>query len=261
MVLEKERLQTDMFDLTGKVAVVTGGARGIGRSIAEGFAGSGANVVLADIDYSEAYKTCTEIDKTGERAVAVKCDVSQSDDADALIRKTIEVFGKVNVLVNNAGISGSAKPITELADEEWQHTLAVNLTGTFLCSRAAAGKMMAQKSGKIINITSVASYQPIANSGDYCASKGGALMLTKVLALELVKHNIQVNAICPGMFDTNLAPQLKEAYLKKMKQLIPIGRFARVEEIKGLAVFLASPASDYMVGAAIPIDGGISVRG
>ena len=131
----------------------------------------------------------------------------------------------------------------------------------FLCSRAVARKMISQKRGKIINITSIASYQPIANSGDYCASKGGALMLTKVLALELVKHNIQVNAICPGLFDTNLAPRLKEAYMKKVKQLIPIGRFARVEEIKGLAVFLASSASDYMVGAAIPIDGGISIRG
>ena len=251
----------DIFDLTGKVAVVTGGARGIGRAIAEGFVASGASVVLADIDYNAAQKTCTAIDKAGVSAVAVKCDVSQSDDVESLIRKTTEVFGKIDILVNNSGISGSAKPVIELSDDDWHHTLAINLTGMFLCSRAAARKMIEQKSGKIINITSVASYQPIANSGDYCASKGGALMLTKVLALELVKHNIQVNAICPGMFDTNLAPQLKEAYMKKINQLIPIGRFARVEEIKGLAVFLASPASDYLVGAAIPIDGGISIRG
>jgi NAD(P)-dependent dehydrogenase (short-subunit alcohol dehydrogenase family) len=261
VVKKTKRLLTGMFDLTGKVAVVTGGARGIGWAIAEGFAESGAKVVLADIDYTEAHKTCTEIDKTGVRAVAVPCDVSQSDDADTLIRKTIEVFGKVDILVNNAGISGSAKPMVELADEEWHHTLAVNLTGMFLCSRAAAREMIEQKSGKIINITSIASYQPIANSGDYCASKGGALMLTKVMALELIKHNIQVNAICPGMFDTNLAPQLKAAYMKKVKQLIPIGRFAKTEEIKGVAVFLASSASDYLVGAAVPIDGGISIRG
>ena len=261
MAIQKERLIPDMFDLTGKVAVVTGGARGIGRAIAEGLVGAGASVVIADIDCTEAHRACTEIDKTGGRAVAVKCDVSHSDDADMLIRTTIEVFNKVDILVNNAGISGSAKPVIELADEEWHHTLAINLTGIFLWSRAAARKMIKQKSGKIINITSIASYQPIASSGDYCASKGGALMLTKVLALELVKHNIQVNAICPGMFDTNLAPQLKEAYMKKVKQLIPIGRFAQVEEIKGLAVFLSSSASDYMVGAAIPIDGGISIRG
>ena len=261
MVEKTGKSIADMFDLTGKVAVVTGGARGIGRAIAEGFVAAGARVILADIDYKHACKTCAEIDETGVRAVAVKCDVSQSDDADTLIGTAIEVFDKIDILVNNAGISGSAKPVIELTDEEWQQTLGVNLTGIFLCSRAAAGKMMAQKSGKIINITSVASYQPIANSGDYCASKGGALMLTKVLALELVKHNIQVNAICPGMFDTDLAPQLKEAYLKNIKQLIPIGRFARVEEIKGLALFLASSASDYLVGAAIPIDGGISIRG
>ena len=261
MVKNTERLETDMFDLTGKVAVVTGGARGIGRAIAEGFVAAGARVILADIDYEQACKTCAEIDETGVRAVAVKCDVCQSDDAKALIETAIEVFDKIDILVNNAGISGSAKPVIELSDEEWHHTLGINLTGVFLCSRAAARNMIAQKSGKIINITSVASYQPIANSGDYCASKGGALMLTKVLALELVKHNIQVNAICPGMFDTDLAPQLKEAYMKNAKQLIPIGRFAQTEEIKGLAIFLASSASDYLVGAAIPIDGGISIRG
>jgi NAD(P)-dependent dehydrogenase (short-subunit alcohol dehydrogenase family) len=261
MVEKTDHSTAKMFDLTGKVAVVTGGARGIGRAIAEGLSQSGSNVVLADIDHTEAQKTCSEIEKTGVRAIAVKCDVSQSKDADTLIRTTIEEFDKVDILVNNAGISGSAKPIIELADEEWNWTLAVNLTGIFLCSRAAAKKMIEQKSGKIINITSIASYQPIANSGDYCASKGGALMLTKVLALELIKHNIHVNAICPGMFDTNLAPQLKEAYMKKVKQLIPIGRFAQVEEIKGLAVFLASSASDDLVRAAIPIDGGISIRG
>jgi gluconate 5-dehydrogenase len=252
---------TDMFDLTGKVAVVTGAARGIGRAIAEGLGRAGSSVVIADIDDDEAHKTGSEIAKTGVRAMALKCDVSRAEDADTLIRETVAQFGKVDILVNNAGISGSAKPVIDLADDEWHRTLAINLTGMFLCSRAAAGEMMAQKSGKIINITSIASYQPIANSADYCASKGGALMLTKVLALELVKHNIQVNAICPGMFDTSLAPQLKAAYMKKVKQLIPVGRFAQVDEIKGLAVFLASSASDYLVGAAIPIDGGISIRG
>ena len=249
-----------MFDLSGKVAVITGGASGIGRAIAEGLSQEGSNIVIADIDAAKAQNTCSEIEKTGVRAVAVKCDVSQSEDTDNLIRTTIEEFDNIDILVNNAGISGSAKPITDIMDEEWHRTLAINLTGIFFCSRAAAKKMIAQKSGKIINITSVASYKPIANSSDYCASKGAALMFTKVLALELVKYNIQVNAICPGMFDTNLAPQLKAAYLKNVKSLIPIGRIAQVEEVKGLAVFLASSASDYLVGAAIPIDGGLSIR-
>ena len=260
MVEKTDLLKARMFDLTGKVAIVTGGARGLGRAIAEGLSQAGSKVVIADIDFSEAQKACAALEQTGAAALAVKCDVSRRSEADNLIRTTIDDFNKVDILVNNAGISGSAKPVTDMTDEEWQRTLAVNLTGIFLCSRAAAKKMKAQKSGKIINITSVASYKPLANSGDYCASKGGALMLTKVLALELVKYNIQVNAICPGMFDTNLAPQIKAAYMKNVKHLIPIGRFAQVEEVKGLAVFLASSASDYLVGAAIPIDGGLSIR-
>ena len=260
MVKYTDQSTAKMFGLRGKVAVVTGGADGIGRAIAEGLSQAGSNVVIADIDAAGAQHACSEIEKTGVRAVAVKCDVSQTEDADNLMRTTIEEFDNIDILVNNAGISGSAKPITAMTDEEWHRTLAINLTGIFLCSRAAAKKMIEQKSGKIINITSVASYKPLANSGDYCASKGGALMLTKVLALELVKYNIQVNAICPGMFDTNLAPQIKAAYMKNVKHLIPIGRFAQVEEVKGLAVFLASSASDYLVGAAVPIDGGLSIR-
>jgi gluconate 5-dehydrogenase len=260
MIDKTNHTTAKMFDLTGKVAVVTGGARGIGRAIAEGLCQAGSKVVVADIDYSKAQKTCSALEKMGSAALAVKCDVSRRSDADNLIRATIDQFDKIDILVNNAGISGSARPVTDMTDEQWQNTLAVNLTGIFLCSRAAAKKMIEQKSGKIINITSVASYKPLANSGDYCASKGGALMLTKVLALELVKYNIQVNAICPGMFDTNLAPQIKAAYMKNVKHLIPIGRFAQVEEVKGLAVFLASSASDYLVGAAIPIDGGLSIR-
>ena len=249
-----------MFDLNGKVAIITGGAKGIGRAIAESFCQAGASVVIADIDYRKAQKICSALEKSGTAALALECDVSRSRDANKLIQFTMDKFDKIDILVNNAGISGGAKPVTDMSDEEWDHTLAVNLTGIFLCSRAAAQTMMAQKSGKIINITSVASYKPLANSGDYCASKGGALMLTKVLALELVRYNIQVNAICPGMFDTDLAPQIKAAYMKNVKQLIPIGRFAQVEEMKGLAVFLASSASDYLVGAAIPIDGGLSIR-
>jgi gluconate 5-dehydrogenase len=261
MVEKTDHSTTNMFDLTGKVAVVTGSAKGIGRAIAEGLSQAGANIVVADIDFHEAQKTCSEIGKNGVQAAPVSCDVSRRKDADDLIQTTLRKFDKIDILVNNAGISGSAKPIIDISDEEWHRTLAINLTGTFLCSRAAAKEMIKQKSGKIINIASVASYQPIANSGDYCASKGAALMLTKVLALELIKYNIHVNAICPGMFDTNFAPLLKAAVMKNAKQKIPIGRFAQVEEIKGLAVFLASPASDYLVGAAIPIDGGISIRG
>jgi len=248
-----------MFDLDGKVAVVTGGARGIGRAIAEGFVQAGADVVIADIDLDEAKKTCADIKTLGGKAIAIQCDVRKSGDADALIRNTMDAFERVDILVNNAGISGAAKRIIDMPDEEWHNTLSINLSGVFFCSRAAAREMIRQKSGKIINVLSIASFQPVAGSGDYCASKGGGLLLTKVLALELIKHNINVNAICPGLFNTNLAPNLKEAILKNINDLIPIRRIAEVEEIQGLAVFLASPASNYLVGSAVPIDGGGSM--
>lgn len=251
----------DLFDLKGKVAVVTGGARGIGRAIAEGFAQAGADVLVADIDFIEAEKTCAHIERLGVRAETVRCDVSRSMDADNLVKTTIERFGHLDILVNNAGISGSAKPIIDMPDEEWHQTLGINLSGIFFCSRAAAREMIKQKSGKIINVLSIASFQPVRNSADYCASKGGGLILTKVLALELIRHNINVNAICPGAFDTNLAPALKESVVKNIRNMIPIGRIADVEEMKGLALFLASPASNYLVGSAIPIDGGGSIRG
>jgi gluconate 5-dehydrogenase len=253
-------MSLQQFDLTNKVAVVTGGARGLGRAIAEGLAQAGANVVIGDINFEECQKVCSEIEKLGVKAVPVRCDVSKTKESGDLIRRTIKEFDKVDILVNNAGITGSGKAVIDMSDEEWHKTLSINLTGIFLCSRAAAKEMIKQNKGKIINITSVASFQPITHSSDYCASKGGALMLTKVLALELIKYNIQVNAICPGYFDTQLAPILKERVERNIKRMVPIGRLADVEEIKGLAVFLASWASDYLVGSAIPIDGGVLIR-
>jgi len=249
------------FTLKDKTAVITGSARGIGRSIAEAYAKAKANLVIADIDIDEAQKTASQLANHGVTVKAVQCDVRRSENVEEMIQAVVEFFGRIDILVNNAGISGASKPILHMTDEEWHNTMNINLSGIFFCSRAAAREMKKQKSGKIINILSVAAYQPIASSGDYCASKGGALMLTKVMALELVKYNIHINAICPGMFDTNLAPALKDAVMKDIEKLIPIGRFANVGEIQGLAVFLGSPASDYLVGTAIPIDGGISVRG
>lgn len=249
-----------LFDLHGKAAVITGGARGIGRAIAAGLAGAGADIVIGDLDEQQAIETCGELSKTGVKAIPFRCDIGNSNDADSLIKTCMDEFNRIDILFNNAGISGAAKPLVNLSDEEWNQTLAVNQSGMFYCSRAAAREMIKQGEGKIVNITSVASYKPLQNSGDYCSSKGGAHMLTRVMALELIRHNIKVNEICPGFFDTNLAPKIKEAMMKNIKKMIPIGRFAQVEEIQGLAVFLASGASDYLVGASIPIDGGAGIR-
>ncbi len=253
-------MENQLFSLKGKVAVITGGARGIGRAIATGLAEAGADLVIGDIDHEMCSKTCNQLSELGVRAQPVKCDVSSSKDADSLIEAGLDQFKRIDILFNNAGISGAAKPLVDLSDEEWNRTLAVNLSGMFYCSRAAAKEMIKQRAGKIVNITSVASFRPLQNSSDYCSSKGGAHMLTQVLALELIRHNIKVNEICPGMFDTNLAPKIKEAMMKNVRKRIPIGRFAHVEEIKGLAIFLASEASDYLVGTSIPIDGGAAIR-
>ena len=249
-----------MFNLTGKVAVVTGGYWGIGRGIADGLAEAGADIVVCARHLDRCQQACLEIEKLGVKALPVKCDISNKEEAENMVRVTIQEFGKIDILVNNAGITGSAKPVIEISDEEWNETLAINLTGMFLCCRAAAREMIKQNKGKIINVTSMASTRPIPHSGDYCASKAGALLLSYVLALELIKHNINVNVICPGYFATHLNPEYGERMLQQIEKRIPIGRVGDVNEIKGLAVYLASPASDYLVGSAIPIDGAAFLR-
>jgi len=201
-----------------------------------------------------------EIAKLGVRTLPLRCDVSLAQSAENLIDSTIKEFGRIDILVNNAGITGSAKEVLEIPDEEWHTTHAINLDAVFYCSRAAAREMQKQKSGKIINVTSVASFVTLPKSADYCASKAGALSLTKVLALELAPHNIQVNAICPGYFDTQLNPKFLTWVKKNASKVIPLGRIGQIEDLKGLAVFLASSASNYLVGSAIAIDGGVALN-
>lgn len=249
-----------MFDLTGKVAVITGGYSGIGRAIAFGLAEAGAHVVICARNLTACQETVSEIEKLGVEALAVKCDVSKAEEVDAMMRATINKFKKLDIFFNNAGTTGAGKAILDLTEEEWRHTLDTNLNSIYLCSKAAAREMKKANQGKIINITSAASFIPLPHSGDYCASKGGALLLTKVLALELIQYNIQVNAICPGYFATNINPVFMERMQKEARKLIPIGRIAQPEEIKGLAVFMASPASSYLVGSAIAIDGGVLLK-
>jgi NAD(P)-dependent dehydrogenase (short-subunit alcohol dehydrogenase family) len=250
-----------MFDLSGKVAIVTGGYWGIGRGIADGLAEFGSNLVICARNFERCQIACEEIhQQMGVRAVPVKCDVSNKSEVENMVAVAVKEFGKIDILVNNAGITGAAKPFMEIPDDEWEKTLNVNLKGIFLCSRAAAKEMIKNNSGKIINITSGASFRPVPHSGDYCASKAGGLLLSQVMALELIRHNINVNIICPGYFESHLNPELLEKARKGASKLIPIGRMGTAQDIKGLAVFLASAASDYLVGAAILIDGGILLK-
>ena len=245
--------------LSGKTAIVTGARRGIGRAIALALGREGANVVVSDISQKDCQKVVDEIERMGKRGLALKCDVGSSHDVEDLVRRTVAEFGRVDILVNNAGIL-AFKPFLELTDEDWDKTLNVNLKGQFLCARAAARDMVKNKWGRIINIASISSggcgiaFPLIAH---YTASKGGVMALTEALALELTSQGKNVNAICPGAIDTEMAKGVKEgSQLAQVLARIPKGRLGKPEEVANLAVFLASEESDYISGAAIVIDGG-----
>ncbi len=249
-----------MFDLTGKVAIVTGARRGIGRGIALALAESGADVVVSDISLEDCQKVVEEIESQGGKGLAVKCDVTQKSEVEEMVKKTVEEFGKVDILVNNAGILGF-KPFLEITEEGWNKVLDVNLKGQFLCAQAAAKEMVKNKWGRIINITSIASgqvgigYPLIAH---YCASKGGITAMTEALALELSPQGINVNAIGPGVIETEMTKDMLADGKTKQGMLarLPKGRVGQPEDIGAAAVFLASDEADYVTGATLFVDGG-----
>lgn len=244
-----------LFDLQGKIAIVTGASRGLGKAIAIGLAQAGATVVITDIlDTKEAV---AEIKKIQDHCIGLRVDVTDKSSVDEMVKKVKDTFGKIDILVNNAGVlrSGNADEL-DLAD--WEKVINVNLTGEFLCAQAVGKQMIAQKSGKIINISSVAGLFGSVSSASYCASKAGVIMLTKTLAAEWGKHGITVNSICPGVFATDMT----DAYLKDegfnsmIKRDVPLGRYARPKELIGTVIYLSSAASDYVTGHALVVDGG-----
>lgn len=255
-------MRFSMFDLTGKVAIVTGGYQGIGRGIAEGLAEAGSDVVVCARSYDRCAEACAEIQKFGVKTLPIQCDVTKTEEIEALVSETVNRMGKVNILVNNAGVGGNERPVIEMSDEDWDYSVNIDLRGAFLCSREAAKEMIKQGGGKIINVSSVYGLTPVANMSAYCASKGGLLQLTKVMALELIRFNIQVNAICPGYFLTPMNRELFESETGKkvIKRSIPMGRLGNPDELKGTAIYLASSATDFMTGSAIVIDGGQLLR-
>ena len=248
-----------MFDLNGKVAIVTGGHSGLGKGIAEGLAEVGADLVICARRFELCQEVCSEIEgKLGVKSLPVRCDVTRTDEVNNLIKSTIKEFGKVDILVNSAGIGASEKPVVAMSDEDWDTILNINLRGIFLCSRAAAREMIKQNEGKIINIASIAAFMASRNMAAYCAGKAGVVQLTKVMALELVKYNIQVNTICPGYFLTPMNYEFFSSETGKnvVQRNIPMQRLGQVDELKGIAIYLASSASSFTIGAAIIIDGG-----
>lgn len=243
--------------LQQKAAIVTGSGRGIGRAIALALAREGARVAVTDINLENCSKVVNEIAGLGGKATAVRCDVSSRAEVDVMVKRAVAEFGRVDILVNNAGIVGF-KPFLELTEAEWDKMISVNLKGQFLCAQAVAREMVKEKSGRIINIASISSggcqiaFPMIAH---YTASKAGVLGLTKALALELAPYGISVNAISPGAVNTEIA-ESSEEQKKATIARIPIGRIAEPEDIANLAVFLATPESDYITGADVVIDGG-----
>ena len=250
-----------MFDLSGKTAVVTGGNGGIGLGIALGLAGAGADVVVAARNEAKTAAAVSRIEAAGVGALGVPTDVADEASVANMVERTVERFGRVDVLVNNAGVS-VRKPPQDYALEEWERVIDINLNGMFLCCRATYAGMAAQGGGKIINIGSMTSIFGSDWVAPYSASKGGVVQLTKSLAVAWAKDNIQVNAILPGWIHTDLtAPILTDNRPRYdfIEARIPQGRWGEPDEMAGTAVFLAAPASDYVTGVSVPVDGGYSV--
>ena len=241
------------FDLTGKVCVVTGAGRGIGRGMAEGLARNGATVVLAGRTRATLEEAAAAI---GERSMVQTADVSKEADVVALRDAAITRFGKIDVLVNNAGVDPIFKGIERTSLEEWQHIIDVNLTGLFLCCKYIGGAI--GKGGSVINVSSVAGHVGLVRSVPYCASKGGAELLTKALAIDWALRGVRVNTLAPGWVDTDLTHELltHEVHGQRMLSGTPLGRFATPNDMAGGVVFLASDASAFMTGQSLVIDGG-----
>jgi len=248
----------ELFDLSGRVAIVTGGSIGLGRQMAEGLAEMGANVALCARKKERCEQAAEELKQLGVKTLALGCDVKNPDQVRDVVAETIAQFGRLDILINNAGTSWGAS-VEEMRLEHWNKVIETNLTGTFLFSQAAGKHMVAQRRGKIINIASVAGLQgapPEFQAIGYHASKGGVIAFTKDLACKWGVHNVHVNAIAPGWFPTHMSEVViernREAFLKK----IPLRRFGGNDDLKGAAVFLASDASNFVTGHVLVVDGG-----
>jgi NAD(P)-dependent dehydrogenase (short-subunit alcohol dehydrogenase family) len=249
----------EMFDLSGKVAIVTGGGRGIGLKISEGLAEAGASIVLCSRKLEKCQGTAKEISKMGVKALPLQCDVKSPGDIQSVVEATLKEFNRLDILVNNSGVSWGAPP-EEYPLEGWQKVMETNMTGVFLFSQIAGRVMIRQKNGNIINIASIMGVigmeSDAADAIAYSASKGALIAFTKDLAAKWAKHNIRVNAIAPGWFPTDMSEWILERHGKKLLSHIPMGRFGEGDELKGATVYLASEASRYVTGAILPVDGG-----
>ncbi len=252
-----------LFDIAGKVAIVTGGNGGIGLGMAKGMASIGGAILIAGRDAEKSAAAVAELRAMGACAEATTVDVTSEQECIAMVAEATRLFGRVDILVNNAGMSIRKRP-EDLTEAEWHQVMDTNLTSAFLCSRAVYAPMKAAGGGKIINIGSMMSLFGAPYATPYASSKGGIVQLTRSFASAWAADNIQVNAVLPGWIDTNLTRKARiqvDGLYEKVLTRTPAGRWGQPDDMAGIAAFLAAPASDFITGAAIPVDGGFSSQG
>lgn len=247
-----------LFDLAGTVAVVTGAGRGLGRAIAAGLAGFGAEVVLCGRNADTLTSTADELTAEGGKVWWKAADVSREEDVTALVDAVLERHGRVDTLINNAGINPIYKAAEHIDLDDWRNIIDVNLTGVYLCCRHFGNAMLERGRGSIISISSVAGHVGLRKTLPYGAAKGGVELMTKSLAIDWAAKGVRVNTIAPGFFETDLTAGMRDhaALSERLLGQTPMGRFGKAEELVGAAVFLASPASSYVTGQSIVVDGG-----
>ena len=249
-------MRREALELTGKVALVTGAAQGIGKAVALLLARNGADLVVSDINLEKAQETAKEIQAVGREALAVKVDVANLEDVERMVQAILEQFHQIDILVNNAGITRD-KLILRMNEEDWDVVLDVNLKGTFNCTKVVIRHMSKQKSGKIVNIASVVGEMGNAGQANYSASKAGVIGFTKTIAREFAQRGINVNAIAPGYIETPMTDALPEKVKEELKRMIPLERLGRPEDVAEAVLFLVSGASHYITGQVLNVNGGI----
>jgi len=247
-----------MEGLKDKIALVTGGANGIGKAIVKELAQQGYHMVVADIDLDGAQNTAKEVENLGQKAIAIKADISKVDDVKNMISKTLEIFEAIHILVNNAGITRDTL-LMRMKEEDWDLVLKINLKGAFLCTQNVIRPMMKNKFGKIINISSVIGQMGNVGQANYAASKAGLIGFTKSVAKEVASKNIQVNAIAPGFIETEMTHELPEDVKALYLANIPAKKAGTPEDVARVVTFLASASSNYITGQTIRVDGGLLI--